>query len=63
MIENWKYMMKILPSLTEEELKNAINYEVSTERRRTVIERLHQRYAKLHTAREREGLLSGEVVL
>lgn len=62
-IESWKHLMSILTSLTEEELKNAINYEVSTYKRKAVIERLHQRYNKLHCAREREMLINGEILL
>lgn len=60
---SWKEMMKQLPTLTESELATEINTEVSTYRRKAIIERLHQRYAKLRNKREREALVAGETLL
>lgn len=48
-----------LSSLREDQLKALINYECSTKKRASFIERLHQRYSKLYVARERAELLGG----
>ena len=56
-------LVRVLPTLTEDELYSAINYEVSTYQRTLVITRLHQRYSKLRTMRERELLLAGKFLL
>ena len=62
-IEGWRDMLARIGSMTEAELANCINYEVSRYKRPTIIKRLHQRYAKLFTARQREELLRGETLL
>lgn len=62
-IESWVELVKILPDMTEEELRVAINYEVSKYRRKALVRKMHQRYAKLNTARIRTALLNGEVLL
>ena len=56
-------MNKELTSLTEEQLQGLINYEISSKCRRTMIIRLHKRYAKLHTKRVREALIKGDTLL
>ena len=62
-IESWKDLMRKLPTMTEEQLRLAINYEVSRFRRKVIITRLHQRYCKLVAARERAALLDGTMLL
>ena len=62
-IESWVELVKILPDMTEEELRVAINYEVSKYRRKALIKKMHQRYAKLNAARIREMLANGEALL
>lgn len=62
-LNDYDLLNKDLPNLGEDELKNLINYEVSTKCRRTMIERLHQRYAKLVTKRQRDGLVAGTTLL
>jgi len=59
MIESWLHMMKVLPLLTEEELKEAVNIEANGFKRKAILERLHQRYSKLRMTRERVTLLTG----
>lgn len=60
---NWRHMIEQIASLTEEALKDSINEEVKTLRRKDVVVRLHQRYSKLRTARERELLIKGKLKL
>jgi len=54
---NWREMMEVLSSLTEEEVLVFLNSEVKGGKRWSVIERLHQRYTMLRAARERSELL------
>ena len=61
--ETWAQLYAIINTMDEETLRNAINHEVSTYRRKSIIGRLHSRYAKLRTARERDLLVKGEVML
>lgn len=62
-LNNPDRLNKDLPTLSEDQLKRLINYEVSTKCRRTMIERLHQRYAKLYTKRQRDELIAGKALL
>ena len=62
-ISSWKDLMKRLPDMDEAALVAAINYEVSRYNRRAIIVRLHQRYAKLFIARQRQALLDGKTLL
>lgn len=62
-ITNWKDMCERINTLDEEELRQLINFEVSTFKRRTVIERMHQRFTKLRSTRERVLLITGETLL
>ena len=54
---NWRAMMEVLPSLTEEEVLVFLNSEVKGGKRWSVIERLHQRYTMLRASRERIELM------
>jgi hypothetical protein len=47
----------VLTTLSEEELKELLDEEITGERRMKLIERLHQRYNILRVARERKQLL------
>ena len=62
-INSWNDLVTILPDMTEEQLRVTINYEVSKYRRKAIIKKMHQRYAKLNAARIRQELLDGEVLL
>lgn len=62
-IESWAHLQKVIGTLTEEELRFTINYEASVYKRRTIIERLHQRYTKVRSTRERKQLVAGEGLL
>jgi hypothetical protein len=63
MINTWEDMIKVVGSMGERELADAINYEVATYCRASIIKRMHSRFAKLRTARERQSLLKGEILL
>ena len=62
-IESWLQLQKVIGTMTEEELRFTINYEASVYKRKTIIERLHQRYTKVRAARERNELINGEGLL
>lgn len=55
----WEQLMADISKMKEEELKALINYELSTTRRKSFIERMHQRYSKLRAKRERDNLFNG----
>lgn len=57
-LENWRALLEALPNMNEEELKSALNEEVSGERRKDFITRLHRRYNKLRSERELEEMLT-----
>lgn len=59
---NWAIINKTVANMDEETLRNTINYEVSTCKRKTIIVRLHQRYVMLKAKREREELLKGNLL-
>ena len=54
---NWRELNKKLNLLTESEVLDLLNAERVGQRRVTFLERLHQRYTALRTARERVELL------
>jgi hypothetical protein len=54
---NWRELNKKLNLLSESEVLALLNDERAGQRRVTFLERLHQRYTALRTARERIELL------
>ncbi len=54
---NWRELNKKLNLLSESEVLALLNAERAGQRRVTFLERLHQRYTALRTARERIELL------
>lgn len=56
---NWRSMTAVLPDLTEDELKAALDAELKTHKRPAIARRLHQRYSALRTARERVEIIKG----
>jgi hypothetical protein len=62
-IETWKDLIFALQNMTEQEVKEAINYEVSRYKRESFIKRMHQRYCILRNKSERDRLLKGETLL
>lgn len=57
-LENWREMLEALPHMDEKELKAALDAEVTGERRKDFITRLHRRYNKLRSERELEEYLT-----
>ena len=58
-LSDWSLLNKTLGTLSIDELKALINYEVSTKCRASFINRMHQRYSKKVTIAEREHLIKG----
>ena len=58
---SWRTLNDQLPSLTEDEILAMLNAERSTERRVSILQRLHQRYCALRDARERLEILQDAV--
>lgn len=54
---NWRKLNKELALLTEAEVLALLDSERAGQRRVSILERLHQRYTALRTARERMELL------
>ena len=58
LLEDYNMLNNKLSELTEEQLWNLIEMEVAGKKRRSFVERLHQRYSKVFTARQREELMN-----
>lgn len=56
-MKSYRDIMRHLTTMTELELRRALEDELATERRLSVIERLHQRLCIVRARREREELL------
>ena len=61
-LQNWGFMNSQLASLREDQLKEMINAELAGKKRKDWLIRMHQRYSKLVTARERIELLGGKLL-
>lgn len=59
LLNDYNLLNNHLGSLTEEQLWKLIGMEITGRKRRSFVERIHQRYSKLKTARERDELLGG----
>ena len=53
---NWRKLNKELALMTEDQVLSLLNEERAGARRISILERLHQRYTALRTARERMEL-------
>lgn len=56
-MKNWRVLNEHLTTLTEDELKEMLTYELEHENRKTVVERLHQRWNVVRSTRERNTLM------
>jgi hypothetical protein len=54
---NWRSLNAIINNKTEEEVLELLNHERQTERRISMLQRLHQRYTILRAARERVEII------
>lgn len=59
LLNDWKLLNHKIAEFSIDELKSLINYECSTKKRASFINRLHQRYSKLVTIAERDHLIKG----
>jgi len=62
-ILGWKDFREKLNKLTEEQLRQLINFEISSYGRTLMLERMHQRYCILRDKRERQQVLDREILL
>lgn len=53
----FREIMRALSTMTEKDIERALKLELATERRLSVVERLHQRLCMLRYRRERAELL------
>ena len=53
----WHAMCKRLTSMTEEEISDLLEEEVTEHKRPAMVRRLHQRYSTLRAARERVEIM------
>jgi hypothetical protein len=58
----WTLLNKHINEITEDQLKLMINHSVMLGRNGNNLERIHQRYSKLRTARERESIMKGNML-
>ena len=62
LLNDWKELNTQLHKFTIDELRAMINYEISTRKRASFVERIHQRYSKLVTNSERAHILKGNLL-
>jgi hypothetical protein len=58
---SWRSLNDQLPTMTEEEVFALLTHESMTERRSSILQRLHQRYCALRDARERIEIMAKAV--
>ena len=58
---NWRSLNAIINDKTEEEVLELLTHERQTERRISMLQRLHQRYTILRAARERVEIIKEAV--
>lgn len=56
-LQNWREFLDVINNLDEQQCKEALTIEVAGKKRKIIAERLHQRYCKLRTQRERAELM------
>ena len=57
--DTWRGLLERVADMTEDELKSALNYEIVTTNRSSIVLRLHQRYTKVRMFRERDTIKNG----
>ena len=60
--DTWRELNAKIGSMSEDDVKTALNHEISTGNRKSVVLRLHQRFTKLRMFREREAIYKGELL-
>jgi hypothetical protein len=54
---DWRSLAATLNTLSEDEIKKVLDFEMDNQRRPSIVRRLHQRFAMLRSARERAELM------
>jgi hypothetical protein len=57
-LKNWRDLNDVIGRFNEEELEEMLEYEMNNENRKTVVERLHQRFSIVRMARERNQIMA-----
>jgi hypothetical protein len=57
LLNDYGILNRELSNLREDQLFKLIEREIETRKRKSFVERIHQRYAKLKTARERAEIM------
>lgn len=55
-LNSWADLNKMLGMFREDQIKEMMEIEMANRKRKDIVERLHQRYSKLRTARERKEI-------
>jgi|TARA_R110002126_G_scaffold290645_1_gene448106 hypothetical protein len=55
---DWRSLAATLNTLSEDEIKKVLDFEMDNQRRPSIVRRLHQRFAMLRSARERAELMA-----
>ena len=55
---DWRSLAATLNTLSEDEIKKVLDFEMDNQRRPSIVRRLHQRFAILRSARERAELMA-----
>ena len=55
---DWRSLAATLNTLSENEIKKVLDFEMDNQRRPSIVRRLHQRFAMLRSARERAELMA-----
>ena len=58
LLDSWDTLMESLTSLREDQVAFLLEHEMANSPRRTLVERLHARYTKLRSQRERAELMA-----
>ena len=55
---DWRSLAATLNTLSEDEIKKVLDFEMDNQCRPSIVRRLHQRFAMLRSARERAELMA-----
>lgn len=57
-LKSWQALNERISQMAEDELKHALNVEMTYDRREQMLVRLHARYTRVRAQREREELVA-----
>lgn len=58
-LANWSALIGSIYKLPEDQIKMLLDHEITHNRRKRFVERLHQRYSSLRLQRERKEIMEG----